>query len=63
MMTGKGSRRGRPKKPGGRKVTTSMRLDPPIRKALEELAIRRGETMSSIIETAIMRELDRAGRL
>lgn len=63
MVLGTGSRRGRPKKPGGRKVTTSMRLDPAIRKALEELAIRRGETISSIMEMAITRELDRAGRL
>lgn len=60
-MEGKGSRRGRPKKPGGRKVTTSMRLDPALRRTLETLAKRRGVTLSSLIEMAIERELDRSG--
>lgn len=60
-MLGTGSRVGRKAKPELRKVTTSMRLDPAIRRGLVKLAERRGATISSIIETAISRELDRAG--
>lgn len=63
-MEGTGSRRGRPKKPGGRMVKMSIRLDPKAKKALLALAERRHCSVGSIVQAAVDRELDldRAGR-
>lgn len=51
--------RGRPPRPGGAKVSRSLRVDRELWETAVELAEANGETMTRIIEPAVERQLRR----